>query len=415
MPHTSSRLTAVTLATCATLGAAALARQPVSPPAGTPAPAQAPAQVPAQVPPPGQPGQPGQPAPVVVPAPKVVPNFDNPQRPFNVMVGDKAANMKFSSWILGEATDTWVPGKIYVLHYWAKWCDECLQFNELLTSLQNEFHDQGVEIIGVTSLGRINTLNAVTKYVFEEAPDEIGYSIAWDPQRVSMDVLLTPAGRDGPPAAVLIDRQGRIAMIGHPAELELTLRSVVAGTFDREKEAARYANCIWGAWLFLDFERLLAEQNFGDAFSLGYELVQRRAFNCYMVMSNIAWVLVDPRNRPQQTDLNLALRAAELANEMSGNKDPQTLSTLAEVYVARGEFEAAVTTQRRAAELVRAPRLKARIDFDLGVIEKRAISAAIQRAQKEGVIDQSGQIVQPQDAPASDSPAPDAPQPAPAP
>lgn len=402
MPHPTARFSsfAGALATCAVIAASATARQPVSPPAQTPAPA------------PGQPGQPApvQPAPVVVPPPKVTPNFDNPQRPFNVMVGDKAANMKFSSWILGEATDRWVPGKIYVLHYWAKWCDECLQFNELLTALQAEFHDQGVEIIGVTSLGRINTLNVVSKYVFEEAADQIGYSIAWDPQRVSMDLLLTPAGREGPPAAVIIDRQGRIAMIGHPAELERTLRAVVAGTFDRDKAAAEYANCTWAAWQFLDFERLLNEGSFADAFGLGYELVQRRASNCYMVMSNIAWVLVDPRNRPQQTDLNLALRAAELANEMSGNRDPQTLSTLAEVYVARGEYDAALTTQRRAAEFVRAPNLKARIDFDLGEIEKRAISAAVQRAQKEGIIDSAGKLVQPEDAPA-----PDAPQPAPAP
>lgn len=49
-----------------------------------------------------------------------------------------------------EVTMSKVPGKIKIIDFWASWCGPCRMNNPSLRKLYEEFHDKGLEIIGVS-------------------------------------------------------------------------------------------------------------------------------------------------------------------------------------------------------------------------------------------------------------------------
>lgn len=40
-------------------------------------------------------------------------------------------------------------GKLFIINFWASWCDACIEEMPSIVSLYNEFKDQGLEVIGV--------------------------------------------------------------------------------------------------------------------------------------------------------------------------------------------------------------------------------------------------------------------------
>lgn len=49
-----------------------------------------------------------------------------------------------------EITMSTVPGKIKIIDFWASWCGPCRMNNPALKALYDEFHDAGLQIIGVS-------------------------------------------------------------------------------------------------------------------------------------------------------------------------------------------------------------------------------------------------------------------------
>jgi tetratricopeptide (TPR) repeat protein len=68
-------------------------------------------------------------------------------------------------------------------------------------------------------------------------------------------------------------------------------------------------------------------------------------------LNGIAWFVVDPAGKVRRQDLDLALKAAERANELTHGKDANVLDTLARVHFTRGDRERAIELQRKAVEL----------------------------------------------------------------
>ena len=153
-------------------------------------------------------------------------------------IGDPAPKLAVSSWVKGEKVDGFEPGKTYVVEFWATWCGPCRVSIPHLTEQAHKYKDKGVRFIGVDIWE--NDTSLVKPFVTEMG-DKMDYSVALDtipaagkPMDGAMaKTWMSAAEEHGIPTAFII-RDGKIAWIGHPIEMDQPLAKVLDGTWDRQ-------------------------------------------------------------------------------------------------------------------------------------------------------------------------------------
>ena len=121
------------------------------------------------------------------------------------------------------------------MEFWATWCGPCKTSIPHLTELQKK--NPGVAFIGVSVWEQDQ--DKVKPFV-EEMGDKMAYRVAMDAvpdkEKASEGAMakswMTAAGQNGIPTAFIINKEGKIAWIGHPMEMEKPLEKIIAGTWD---------------------------------------------------------------------------------------------------------------------------------------------------------------------------------------
>jgi len=152
-------------------------------------------------------------------------------------IGDPAPALQVDKWVKGQPVDlAAVKGKsVVVVEFWATWCSPCLAAVPHLTELQRKFGPAGVTIIGLTTEDPDNTLEKVEAFVQKQG-DKLAYTIGYEKEDRTSKAYMDAAGEGGIPTAFVIDKEGRIAWIGHPAgDLEETLTQLLAGKYDVQR------------------------------------------------------------------------------------------------------------------------------------------------------------------------------------
>lgn len=150
-------------------------------------------------------------------------------------VGDPAAPLKIAEWVKGNPVDlAAVKGKqVVVVEFWATWCGPCRTSIPHLTEMQKKFKD--VIFIGVS-----NEEASDVKPFVKKMGEKMDYTVAVDEDGKTSAGYMEAYGIDGIPHAFIVDKEGRIAWLGHPmGGLEQTLAEVVAGKFNLEKSKKR--------------------------------------------------------------------------------------------------------------------------------------------------------------------------------
>jgi thiol-disulfide isomerase/thioredoxin len=308
-------------------------------------------------------------------------------RPYELMVGDKAPAIYADSWVKGEPVTEFERNHVYVMEFWATWCGPCIRGIPHLTEIQKKFKDKGVTVIGM-NIWEDKPQKKVPAFVKEKG-DEMNYTVAIQDGTKMADKWMEAAGQNGIPTAMIVNGEGRIAWIGHPMSMDEPLEKIVAGEWDLDEQAKKYAqeiaaqakaekvgNELRAAMGDEDFDKvidlleglvksdeetammyvanvfpyLLRAEKFDGAYGLAWKLFKGAGSEDSSFLNAIAWSIVDPDAVPAKQDLKLALAAAKQANKLTDNKDPAILDTLAKVYWDMGQKKKAIDIQKQAVE-----------------------------------------------------------------
>lgn len=194
------------------------------------------------------------------------------------------------------------------------------------------------------------------------------------------------------PTAFVVDREGKIAWIGHPMSLEAPLTKIVDGTWDREAAARESAKSLeaeevqekspahklavafgealktktWQEALAdadklvaldkkyentADFWKLLVFTSSGNA--KGFNAVAERLLSGplkdnQIALNEVAWAIVDPASKMRPRNLELACSSASTAVDLSERKNPAFINTLAWAEFWKGNKGKAVDLENEA-------------------------------------------------------------------
>jgi thiol-disulfide isomerase/thioredoxin len=309
-------------------------------------------------------------------------------------LGDIAPPLTVSKWVKGSPVDGFRPGRVYVVEFWATWCGPCRTSIPQLAELQKKH--KGVTVIGVSVCE--NDPKEVEPFV-KQMGDTMGYLVAQDdvPEdskrgREGKMALawMDAAGEGSIPTAFIVGKDGRIAWIGHPMDLDRPLEHVLADTWDVKVAAAERLKAVAARRaaaeggkaapasrkpgnpkeLVKRYDELFAkspeqEKKFGPrklkamltdgdrdaAYAYATKLVDHVMKNFAGGLNEVAGTLSRLDDRMAPRELALALRAAERANSLTAESFPMYLDTLAAVAFRSGDASRALRLQARAVKL----------------------------------------------------------------
>jgi thiol-disulfide isomerase/thioredoxin len=310
----------------------------------------------------------------------------------SLKIGDPAPKLQVGKWVQGEPVDSLKSDKAYIVEFWATWCGPCRVSIPHLNEIHTKFKDKGLVVIGQNCWERDES--QVEPFI-KRMGDKMTYRVALDDKSESKngkmaETWMEAAGQNGIPAAFLVDKQGRIAWIGHPMKLtEDTITAVLEGKYDMKKAAAeaelqakneqklaQLSGELDGAmrgkdWdkatstveeigkllpegqrTGLDFVRvqiLLAKGDMEGAGKMALRVSNANKQNA-MVQNQLAWGMLISEGISGAA-LDAAAEVAEQANQTAGGKDPGILDTLARANFMRGQKDKAVECQSKAVEL----------------------------------------------------------------
>lgn len=166
-----------------------------------------------------------------------------PWSPPTLTIGDKAPSLAKATWLKGSPVKAFEPGKVTVVEFWATWCGPCKENIPHLTELQKKYKGQvqfvGVDIWETLEGGSPDFMDKVKSFVKGQG-DKMDYTVAADDADGTIaDAYMKAANEGGIPCSFIVNGDGVVAWIGHPAKMEDSLKQVLAGTFD--VKAAREA------------------------------------------------------------------------------------------------------------------------------------------------------------------------------
>ncbi|MFO0982944.1 MAG: TlpA disulfide reductase family protein [Planctomycetota bacterium] len=329
-------------------------------------------------------------------------------------IGDKAPAISAEHWVKGDAVSAFEKGRIYVVEFWATWCAPCIESIPHLTETQAHYKDKNVTVIGVAASEQPDDekekLEGVKAFVTEKG-DKMGYTVAVDTDRSMATSWMQAAGQSGIPTAFLINGDGLVAWVGHPMEMDASLEGVVSGSFDlkaatekarKQAEAMKKAAPLqakieeaaqaqkwdevikaFDEMLAIDeevfamvrvskFQVLLTEMGEEEkAYAYAKESLPK-LWDQVEAMGGIAWLISDPETKLKTRDLELALKAADRANELTHEKNAGVLDLVAQVHAAKGDFAKAVEFETKAVAFAQEGEMRTAMDAKLKEYQEKS-------------------------------------------
>lgn len=303
-------------------------------------------------------------------------------------VGSKPPKLVDVDWLRGKPVKQFRRGTTYVVYFWATSGRNCARTVPLLEGLRDSHPKQRLELLGINIWSQPDGMPAET--YLDKREGFMDFPIARDRFDKTARLWNKLVGLPSVPRVVIINRVGVIAWSGHPfdgvdvaldailARDEEALAELVAARTELHEKAEelreeidKFSRYKWwsklsdqigelialdqqfyGTWSGRKYEALVFDGKHEEAASFGRRIVDERLVTCEAVLNEMAWFIVNPRGKVKDPDrdVELALRTASLANELSGGRDAGILDTLARAHHLSGNAEQALSFQQLAVE-----------------------------------------------------------------
>jgi thiol-disulfide isomerase/thioredoxin len=302
-------------------------------------------------------------------------------------IGKAPPPLRASRWLQGNPVEEFEAGKIYVVEFWATWCGPCVAIMPHLGELQRKYRDPGVVIIGFTATDSSNTVDKVDAFVARRGK-KLGYTIALAENNDTWNSYLHGSPSRGIPSAYVINRDGKLAYIGHPAFLDDVLPQVIAGTwdpvdgmkaldkadeeFDRvyaalrgpdfdsalkmfEAYEAKYPALAHGCYFWVPrLTALINAKRPSDALVFARQLLaQAVEQEDDYLLKGLARALRSPEARNESALVSLAVGAAEASLRFAGDSDLGALLAAAESCAIAGDRARGVEYGKKAVAVAK--------------------------------------------------------------
>ena len=318
-------------------------------------------------------------------------------RVFPMGPGDAAPKLKLAKFLHGEPVSDFRENHIYIIEFWATWCGPCLQTLPYIAELQDRYSDS-VTAIGVTA----ESEETVSKFLKEEMDcggtwgDVLNFGIALDDGRATQQRWRETSNDEEMPFVMIVGRTGLIEWSGHPATMGNALKAIVEGSWDRQVARKLLRQEVTGQHSINQNQQAIVTAvnagNYHEAVGITDRMLKglpdnpkilslqkqlmldggqfqrlnkvlaklvKLSHNNSAELNLLAWNMTVELNIPKP-DLELALRAAKRASELTNHKSASILDTVARVHYERGELQEAIEWQQKAADAKPSSKLLAR-------------------------------------------------------
>lgn len=306
-----------------------------------------------------------------------------------LQIGDAAPPLEVARWFKGKPIQSFEKGKVYVVEFWATWCAPCIAGMPHLSALARQYKGK-VEVAGISILERGEQIEPRVARFVDSMGNKMDYNVAMEKEKLVAQNWLYASGERGIPQAYIVDKEGKLAWVGHPKKLDKVLPEVIAGTWnvndaaEKRKEAKRLSaidgqrvvttlNPYMGnpgrpAEALVEIEKILKEEPGLKYYpKLGhftfYSLLKTNpaeavafAGKWFAASEEPSWKTITDAVRPNldypKEVYELAAEAyqAQLDNYPWSMNFPQTYKNMAELYSKAGDKNKAAVFLAKAAE-----------------------------------------------------------------
>lgn len=141
-----------------------------------------------------------------------------------------APPLKVESWLRGQPLPSFQPGKVYIVQFWATWYQPSIAAMRHLVQLQARYKDSGLEIIGIASHECARTPKEtqakLEAWLTKNVPNA-NYRIAFECTGKLNEFWARSDLSWGVPTSFVVNREGCIAFVGCPMQLDDVIPEVL--------------------------------------------------------------------------------------------------------------------------------------------------------------------------------------------
>ncbi|MFG0244553.1 MAG: TlpA family protein disulfide reductase [Phycisphaerales bacterium JB052] len=300
-------------------------------------------------------------------------DFAEPVQIPELFIGSKAPELQIAKFVKGDSVQSFEPGQVYVVEFWATWCGPCIAAFPHLSELQEEYKGKA-QFIGVNIWEGVDDqaerIEKVEGFVADQG-DRMSYTVAVENGSAMADTWMKPAAQNGIPAAFIVDGTGTIAWVGHPMNIDKSLEQAVSGELDTAKAVENYKRDAMVMSAANRFAQGIQTGNLEEPTVIANLLVDKYINEDQRMLNAVSWMLINA-DGAGEAQYKTGYKAIKKACELTEWEDWSILDTYAMAAHKLGKNDEAVKWQSKAVELVPADNSEAKTELQARLDEYKA-------------------------------------------